>query len=214
MDFSAAMNQAYGFRGLHIPLGVGVFENTPQPDVPVSLPLGTLNRHGLISGATGTGKTKTLQMLSEQLSRNGVPVVLMDLKGDLAGLSIAGTPNDVVAARKELLKDKYPFTWESFPVNFLSLGQDIGIPLRAKLDDFGSVLLARILNLNSVQRGIISIAFKYCSEHGLPINTLQDLRFVLNQNMHVFDIKIISDVTNLLSHNKYPSIVLQQFLLR
>jgi DNA helicase HerA-like ATPase len=181
MDFVTAINDAYRFKGPHIPLGVGVFENTPQPDVLVSLALGTLNRHGLISGATGTGKTKTLQMLSEQLSRNGVPVMLMDLKGDLAGLSTAGTFNEIIESRKSLMKGHYPFTPEAFPVNFLSLGNDNGIPLRAKLQDFGSVLLSRILNLNNVQRGIIGIVFKYCNENGLPINTLQDLRFVLNQ---------------------------------
>ena len=181
MDFITTVKTNYSFGGLRFPLGLGVFENQIQPETIVSLPLATLNRHGLIAGATGTGKTKTLQVLAEQLSRNGVPSLLMDLKGDLGGLAVAGEFNKKVEERKELLKENYPFDYEGFPVNFLSLGDDIGIPLKAQIDDFGATLLSKILNLNNVQTGVISIVFKYCNDNSLPLRTLSDLKFVLTK---------------------------------
>jgi hypothetical protein len=181
MDFTTTVKTTYTFNGISVPLGLGVFENQDSSEAIVRLPLSTLNRHGLIAGATGTGKTKTLQMLAEQFSRNGVPSILMDLKGDLSGLAIAGDENKKVEERKIKLKENYPFNYEDFPVNFLSLGDDIGLSLKAQLADFGSVLLAKILNLNNVQTGIISIVFKYCTDKKLPIKTLHDLKFILTK---------------------------------
>jgi DNA helicase HerA-like ATPase len=181
MDFITTVQTNYSFGGLKFPLGLGVLENQIQPETIVSLPLSTLNRHGLIAGATGTGKTKTLQVLAEQLSRNGVPSLLMDLKGDLGGLAVSGDFNKKVEERKELLKENYPYDYEGFPVNFLSLGEDIGIPLKAQIDDFGATLLSKILNLNNVQTGVISIVFKYCNDKSLPLRTLSDLKFVLTK---------------------------------
>jgi DNA helicase HerA-like ATPase len=181
MDFTTTVKTTYTFNGISVPLGLGVFENQDSSEAIVRIPLSTLNRHGLIAGATGTGKTKTLQMLAEQFSRNGVPSILMDLKGDLGGLAIAGDENKKVEERKIKLKENYPFNYEGFPVNFLSLGDDIGLSLKAQLADFGSVLLAKILNLNNVQTGIISIVFKYCNDNKLPIKTLHDLKFILTK---------------------------------
>ena len=181
MDFTTTVKTTYTFNGISVPLGLGVFENQDNSEAIVRIPLSTLNRHGLIAGATGTGKTKTLQMLAEQFSRNGVPSILMDLKGDLGGLAIAGDENKKVEERKDKLKENYAFNYEGFPVNFLSLGDDIGLPLKARLEDFGAVLLSKILNLNNVQTGIISIVFKYCNDKKLPIKTLQDLKFILNR---------------------------------
>jgi DNA helicase HerA-like ATPase len=181
MDFITTVNNTYTFNGISVPLGLGIFENQDNLESIIRLPLSTLNRHGLIAGATGTGKTKTLQMLAEQFSRNGVPSILMDLKGDLGGLAIAGDENKKVEERKIKLKENYPFNYEGCPVNFLSLGDDIGLSLKAQLEDFGSVLLAKILNLNNVQTGIISILFKYCTDKKLPIKTLQDLKFILTK---------------------------------
>jgi DNA helicase HerA-like ATPase len=180
MDFTTTVKTTYTFNGISVTLGLGVFENQDNSEAIVRIPLSTLNRHGLIAGATGTGKTKTLQMLAEQFSRNGVPSILMDLKGDLGGLAIAGDENKKVEERKDKLKENYPFNYEGFPVNFLSLGDDIGLPLKARLEDFGAVLLSKILNLNNVQSGIISIVFKYCNDKKLQIKTLQDLKFILN----------------------------------
>ena len=181
MDFTTTVNTTYTFNGISVPLGIGIIENKDNLEAIIRLPLSTLNRHGLIAGATGTGKTKTLQMLAEQFSRNGVPSILMDLKGDLCGLAIAGDENKKVEERKIKLKENYPFNYEGFPVNFLSLGDDIGLSLKAQLEDFGSVLLAKILNLNNVQTGIISIVFKYCNDKKLPIKTLHDLKFILTK---------------------------------
>lgn len=181
MDFTTTVNTTYTFNGISVPLGLGIIDNQDNLEAIIRLPLSTLSRHGLIAGATGTGKTKTLQMLAEQFSRNGVPSILMDLKGDLGGLAIAGDENKKVEVRKIKLKENYPFNYEGFPVNFLSLGDDIGLSLKAQLADFGSVLLAKILNLNNVQTGIISIVFKYCTDKKLPIKTLQDLKFILTK---------------------------------
>ena len=181
MNFISSVQNNYTFKGHHIVLGAGIFENEIITDAIIRLPLATLNRHGLIAGATGTGKTKTLQVLAEQLSRNGVPSLLMDLKGDLGGLAVAGEFNKKVEERKELLKDNYPFNYEGFPVNFLSLGEDIGIPINAQIDDFGATLLSRILDLNHIQTGVISIVFKYCSDNKLPLKTIADLKFVLTK---------------------------------
>lgn len=143
----------------------------------VYLPLGMMNRHGLIAGATGTGKTKTLQVIAESLSDAGVPVLLMDIKGDLSGIAAAGVENDKIKERYQLLKETYQPA--AYPVELLSLSQEKGARLRATVSEFGPVLLAKVLDLNDTQSGLLSMLFKYCDDKGLPLLDLKDLSRVL-----------------------------------
>jgi DNA helicase HerA-like ATPase len=133
-----------------------------------------MNRHGLISGATGTGKTKTLQRLSEGLSDASVPVLLMDIKGDLSGIAAAGTPNEKLNARVQQLGIQYQPS--AYPVELLSLSKEPGVRLRATVSEFGPVLLAKILGLNDTQEGILSMLFKYCDDHAIPLLDLKDMQ--------------------------------------
>ena len=133
------------------------------------------NRHGLITGATGTGKTVTLQTLAEAFSRIGVPVFLSDIKGDLSGLSKAGGGNAKVTARVELLKLEN-FSHRPFPVTFWDVFGKMGHPLRATVSDMGPLLLGRMLNLNEVQQGVMSLVFKIADDNGLLLLDLKDLR--------------------------------------
>ena len=143
----------------------------------VKIPLKTINRHGLIAGATGTGKTKTLQVLSENLSEKGVPVLLMDLKGDLSGLAKAGPGHPKIDERHE----KIGFSYEAkeFPVEILTLSEQEGTRLRATVSEFGPVLLSRILGLSEVQEGILAILFQYCDDNQMGLLDLKDLKKVL-----------------------------------
>ena len=180
-QFNEIIQDGYKSKGLNSPIGVAVFENTPIDGLVVSMPLKMLNRHGLIAGATGTGKTKTLQVIAEQLSRNGIPSILMDLKGDLGGLAVAGQKNEIVEDRRKLFNGLYDHDYQGFPVNILSIGEDEGVSIKASIQDFGPVLLSKILGLNNVQSGIISIAFKYCEDKKLSINTIADLKYFLTK---------------------------------
>ena len=180
-QFNEIIQDGYKSKGLNSPIGVAVFENTPIDGLVVSMPLKMLNRHGLIAGATGTGKTKTLQVIAEQLSRNGIPSILMDLKGDLGGLAVAGQKNEIVEDRRKLFNGLYDHAYQGFPVNILSIGEDEGVSIKASIQDFGPVLLSKILGLNNVQSGIISIAFKYCEDKKLSINTIADLKYFLTK---------------------------------
>lgn len=146
-------------------------------DTFINLPLKTLNRHGLIAGATGTGKTKTLQVLAENLSEKGVPVLLMDVKGDLSGLAQAGEKNPKIEERQQ--KIGLPYTPKGFPVELLTLSDQKGVRLRATVSEFGPVLFSRILDVTDTQAGIISILFKYCDDNQLPLLDLKDLKKVL-----------------------------------
>src|SRR5881409_3656923 len=135
-ELVAKVAKAYTFSGAAVDLGALVIDNEAQRDAPVRLPLAMMNRHGLVAGATGTGKTKTLQLVAEQLSAAGVPVVLADVKGDLSGLAAAGEANDKVAKRSEELGDDWAPA--GFPVHFLSLGTGgKGSPIRATITSFG-----------------------------------------------------------------------------
>jgi hypothetical protein len=180
-SFNKCITEGYSFKGLDTLIGVAVLNDEPQSDTIVNLSLKMLNRHGLIAGATGTGKTKTLQLVAEQLSRNGIPTVLMDLKGDLGGLAVPGEKNEIVEARKKLFNGAYEYKHEGFPVNILSIGEEEGISIKGTIQEFGPVLLSKILGLNSVQSGIISIAFKYCEDKNLQLSTIADLKFFLNK---------------------------------
>ena len=136
-----------------------------------------MNRHGLIAGATGTGKTKTLQMISESLSNNSIPVVLMDIKGDLSGLAAMGIANDRVNER--CVKLNVTFTPSAFPVEMFSLSDKKGAKLRATVTEFGPILLSKILGLNDTQEGLVAIIFKYCDDNKMPLLDLKDFIQIL-----------------------------------
>lgn len=172
-----AVRAGYSFSGEHVKIGRAMFDGEVVPDADVFLPLKTLNRHGLIAGATGTGKTKTLQMISECLSDNSIPVLLMDIKGDLSGIAAAGSPNDKMNARYQLLGMKYQPA--AYPVDLMTLSNEKGIRMRATVSEFGPVLLSKILGLNDVQGGLVALIFKYCDDKQMPLLDLKDFIKVL-----------------------------------
>ncbi|MGK5172959.1 helicase HerA-like domain-containing protein [Geodermatophilus sp. CPCC 205761] len=169
----------YATDGPALELGSVLHGGQPHPDAAVRVPLSMLNRHGLIAGATGTGKTKTLQLLAEQLSAAGVPAVLADVKGDLSGLVQAGVPGDRVTARAGQTGDDWTPT--AFPVEFLALGGlGTGVPVRATISDFGPVLLSKVLDLNATQESSLGLVFHHADDAGLPLLDLKDLRALLS----------------------------------
>ena len=176
-DFTKAMQAGYTFTGASIDLGGALFKDDCPPATIVRIPLRTMNRHGLIAGATGTGKTKTLQVLAEQLSMNGVPTLLMDIKGDLSGIAAPAVANPKIEARQK----KIGIPWQplSLPVELLSLSKEPGAQLRATASEFGPVLLSRILELNETQGSVLSLIFKYCDDNALPLLDIKDLRRAL-----------------------------------
>src|ERR671912_78817 len=177
--FAETVAGGYAFEGASLDLGRGVQEGKLERDAAVRLPLATSNRHGLIAGATGTGKTRTLQLLAEQLSAAGIPVVAADMKGDLSGISQPGEPGGPAEKRAaELGQEWKP---QGFPTEFLALGGiGPGVPVRATVSDFGPLLLAKILEANETQEGSLSLVFRYADEKGLPILDLADLRALLS----------------------------------
>lgn len=174
----AAIAIGYSADGAALDLGVLV-NGGPVASVPIRIPLAMTNRHGLIAGATGTGKTRTLQLLAEQLSQNGVPVFAADIKGDLSGLAAAGTPSEKLAARTVALGQEW--TPRAYPTEFYALGDDVGsgIPVRATVSGFGPLLLSRVLGLNATQESSLGLVFHYADEKGLALVDLSDLRAVL-----------------------------------
>ncbi|WP_194775575.1 helicase HerA-like domain-containing protein [Pararhodonellum marinum] len=181
--FKTSLEKGYTFKGDSLILGTGILDQQPVKGAQVKIPFKTLNRHGLIAGATGTGKTKTLQVIAEQLSLNGIPSVLMDLKGDLSGLAKAGQLNDHIAWRSDTVGVSYEPS--PLPVELMSISQEKGVRLKATVSEFGPILIAQILDLNDSQRGIIALIFRYCDTHHLPLLDLRDLKrvlqFVLNE---------------------------------
>ena len=175
--FIAEINQGYTFKGDSFVMGGAMLDGETIPDTLIKVPLKTLNRHGLIAGATGTGKTKTLQSIAERLSENGVPVLMMDIKGDLSGIAAEGKPHPKIDERHG--KIGVPYSTQAYPVELLSLSDEKGAKLRATVSEFGPVLLSKILGLNDTQSGVISLVFKYCDDTGLPLLDLKDLRKVL-----------------------------------
>jgi DNA helicase HerA-like ATPase len=143
----------------------------------VKIPLRTMNRHGLIAGATGTGKTKTLQVISEQLSEKGIPVLLMDVKGDLSGIAMPGEAKPFIVERHSRIN--IPYSVKGFPTEMMSLSRQEGVRLRATVSEFGPVLLSRILDLNDTQEGVLSVIFKYCDDNQLALLDLKDLKKVV-----------------------------------
>jgi DNA helicase HerA-like ATPase len=175
--FIDAIKAGYTFKGEHVKIGAAVLDGEVVSGADVYLPLKTMNRHGLIAGATGTGKTKTLQMLSEALSDASVPVLLMDIKGDLSGIAMPGTLNEKITERTNKIGVQYTPT--QFPVELLTLSKQKGVRLRATVSEFGPVLLSKILGLNDTQGGIVSMIFKYCDDTKLPLLDLKDFTKVL-----------------------------------
>ncbi len=175
--FSAAVKDGYTFKGESFKIGGAVLDGKVVPGTDVFIPLKTMNRHGLIAGATGTGKTKTLQMLSEGLSDASVPVLLMDIKGDLSGIAAAGTLNDKIKDRCQLLNINY--SPAAYPAELLTLSNQKGTRLRATVSEFGPVLLSKILGLNDTQGGFVSMIFKFCDDTKLPLLDLKDFIKVL-----------------------------------
>ena len=176
--FRAEMAAAYTFNEPVIVLGSPIQGDEVDPGVRVSLPLSRVNRHGLIAGATGTGKTKTLQLLAGQLSAAGVPVFAVDVKGDLSGVGAPGDPaNPAVMARVESMK--LTFVPQGAPVEILSLSGATGAHVRASVSSFGPLLLGKVLDLNDTQTSILSLVFRYCDDEHLPLLDLADLRTTL-----------------------------------
>ncbi len=175
--FLEAVQSGYTFKGESVVLGTGILGGEAIPGATVKLALKTLNRHGLIAGATGTGKTKTLQVITETLSDASIPVVLMDIKGDLSGIAAPGTINEKITERSQKIGIEYKPT--GFPVDLFTLSSEKGVRLRATVSEFGPVLLSKILGLNDTQGGLVAMIFKYCDDAKLPLLDLKDFIKVL-----------------------------------
>ena len=168
----------YAVEGRALELGAVMVDGTVDPGAQIRIPLATVNRHGLVAGATGTGKTKTLQVMAEQLSAAGVPVLMADVKGDLSGLSRPGEAGDKIAERATDTGDSWTPT--PFPVDFLSLGTTgNGVPVRATITSFGPILLSKVLGLNQTQESTLGLIFHWADQKGLPLLDLKDLRAVI-----------------------------------
>ncbi|MBP6235596.1 MAG: DUF853 family protein [Saprospiraceae bacterium] len=176
--FLTEITEAYTFKGDSIILGAPKLDGEVLTDTFIRVPLRTLNRHGLIAGATGTGKTKTLQIIIEQLSAKGIPTLVMDIKGDLSGVAVPGDVNPKIEERHANIG--LPFSASGSPVEFLSLSNDAGLRLRATVTEFGPVLFSKILDLNDTQAGVVSLIFKFCDDNQLPLLDLDDIKKALN----------------------------------
>ncbi len=176
---TADIIKGYTFATDSIELGVLVADGNPVPEAKIRISLSMLNRHGLVAGATGTGKTKTLQLMAEQIARAGVSVFAADIKGDLSGLALPGTSSEKLLARTAAIGQQ----WQPHgcPVEFYALGgQGHGVPLRATISSFGPILLSKVLGLNETQESTLGLVFHYCDTNGLPLLDLEDLKSVLS----------------------------------
>lgn len=171
-SFIQSVNNGYTFKGESFTIGGAILQGEVLKEAMVKLPLRTMNRHGLIAGATGTGKTKTLQVIAEGLSDASVPVLLMDIKGDLSGLAAAGSVNDKIKERYGKMGLEY--VPAPYPVELMSLSEEKGVRLRATVSEFGPVLISKILGLNDTQQGLVALIFKYCDDHKIPLLDLKD----------------------------------------
>ena len=168
----------YAFEGTAIEMGALLDAGAPVPSAQVRIPLAMLNRHGLVAGATGTGKTKTLQVLAEQIAAHGVPVFAADIKGDLSGIATAGTPDDKLLARTRSIGQDW--TPQASPTEYYALGGvGLGLPVRATIEAFGPTLLSKVLGLNATQESSLGLVFHYARNASLPLIDLDDLRDVL-----------------------------------
>lgn len=177
-QFIEKVQASYNPKGDFIYLGAGILNGEILAEAKVNLALKMMNRHGLIAGATGTGKTRTLQLIAEQLSDASVPVFMLDVKGDLSGLAVPGVTNQALLDRGTAVG--VPFEPSSFPVELYSLSGNKGIPMRITVDDFGPVLLGRILQLNDTQTGVLAALFKYAQDHQMPLIDFTDIKKLLS----------------------------------
>ncbi len=180
-QFKKTVEEGYTFKGDSVIIGGAMFDGETIPGSYVRLPLKTMNRHGLIAGATGTGKTKSLQVLAERLSEKGVPVLLMDIKGDLSGLAKPSPGHPKIDERMQ--KIGLPFKPTGYPVEFFSLTGKEGVQLRATVSEFGPVLISKILDLNDNQSGLLAVLFKYADDKRLPLVDLKDLKELMRWAM-------------------------------
>jgi len=175
--FIKEISEGNSFKGDYITLGSAMLDGKTITNTFVNIPLKTMNRHGLIAGATGTGKTKTLQVLAENLSEKGIPVLLMDIKGDLSGLAQPSPGHAKIDERHAAIG--LPFNPKAFPVEVMTISEQEGVRLRSTISEFGPVLISRILDVTETQSGIISVIFKYCDDHHLPLLDLKDFKKIL-----------------------------------
>ncbi len=176
-QFISQIKSGYQFNGPSIYLGCGTLDGQAIPEAEVQLPVRMMNRHGLIAGATGTGKTKSLQVLAEQLSRIGVCSLLLDIKGDLSGIALPGSANPKIDSRMQALKKEWHA--EGNFVELLSISAQPGTRLRATVSEFGPVLFSKILGLNETQESVLAMIFKFCDDNGLLLLDLEDLKKVI-----------------------------------
>ncbi len=176
-DFIAAIQKSYktGLPSIH--LGSAILDGEIITDARIDLPLKMMNRHGLVAGATGSGKTRTLQGFAEQLSSAGVPVFMADIKGDLSGIAVPGTSNAALEERAEKLGITFDPT--GFPLELYSLSGKLGAQMRSTISEFGPILLSKIFSLNETQSGVLAVIFKYADDHGMAMVDLNDLKKTL-----------------------------------
>ncbi len=176
-NFQDRLKASYMFKCGSILVGSAVLDGFYETGVKIKLPLKTFNRHGLIAGATGTGKTKSLQVIAESLSGAGVPVMVMDVKGDLSGLGAKGATNPIIEKRSRIIGMEW--AGKAYPIEFLSISEEPGAKMKATVSEYGPVLLAKILGLNENQAGVLSMIFKFCDDRNLPLLDFKDLKSVL-----------------------------------
>jgi len=175
--FIKTITDGYSFKGESFVLGAAMLEGEVLPEAQIKIPLKTLNRHGLIAGATGTGKTKSFQLIAENLSEKGIPVLMMDIKGDLSGIAAEGISNASIEERQKHIN--LPYIPKKFPVELLSISKEKGTKMRATVSEFGPVLFSKILDLNETQSSLVSLIFKFCDDKRLPLLDLKDFKKVL-----------------------------------
>ena len=176
-EFEQTLRRAYEFAVPSLDLGAVIRDGAVFADLPIRIPIGIMNRHGLIAGSTGTGKTRTVQLIAEGLSRAGVPSFIADVKGDMAGMAKPGVVNDKIVARMKSMNRE--FKPEAFPCEFFSLTGSLGTQVRATASSFGPVLLGKVLDLSETQQSVLSMVFKYCDDRKMPLLDFKDLRDVL-----------------------------------
>ena len=176
-QFTEEISTAFQFSGKSILLGGAAFDKKNIKGLQVKIPLSTINRHGLIAGATGTGKTKSIQRIAEALSEQGVNVLLMDIKGDISGISKAGSDNSKIKERMESIGTAW--SPREYPTELMTISKEKGLRMRATVSEFGPVLFAKVLELNESQEGAVAIIFKYCDDKKLPLLDIKDFRAAL-----------------------------------